>query len=130
MGVRCGNQKMYKETLEGLDHLLNICFWLYKNFFLSSWMWIYKPKSETGPAWKLLIKRHSVLLFFFSAIADSADLRCFVFCLVNYILFINNPSFLHFRPAKNPKYFSIPFCHSISPHVWCFDTVSGVILIN
>ncbi len=67
----------------------------------------YNPKSEkVGTVWKTQIKKESsdfYIYFDLYFIADNMNTKYFMFCLVNFMSFVNIHPFLSFRPATHSK---------------------------
>ncbi len=70
-------------------------------------MYVVQPKSEkVGTVWKMQIKKEVVIskfTFDLYFIADNMNTKYFMFCLVNFMSFVNIHPFLSFRPATHSK---------------------------
>ncbi len=96
---------------------------------------MYNPKSEkVGTVWKTQIKKESsdyLIYFDLYFIADNMNTKYFMFCLVNFMSFVNIHPFLSFRPATHSKR-TILFAFSILSQlflIWGCTSSEVLILI-
>ncbi len=63
-------------------------------------------QKKVGTVWKMQIKKESSdfqIYFDLYFIADNMNTKYFMFCLVNFMSFVNIHPFLSFRPATHSK---------------------------